>query len=445
MDTFRPPIIKGRPIFRRHLYISATLFASILLLSTLTLVYLAQESSRERVNLELRTLSEEYAQQFRELKAFSPETSSLNAGINRLLAGQSEVIYLFVQDLNGNMLAQGFKEGREFEQVRFGELLVTPKNPRPPEVVIRSLQNPSEELADRIVPLPSPGQDQLLYIHIGISRTAVERQFLKWKGTILNRIFLTVGGIVVLLAGVLLYVLWLLKKAQEVEAEAHVADQMAYIGTLASGLAHEIRNPLSAMNLNLQMIEEDLPGLDCSPDLAPLLQSTRQEIRRLERLATHFLLYAKPLQLERRTIDLSLLLTEVRELVKNECRQENIELVLQLPGQPLPFQGDADLLKQAFLNLVVNALDAVKSSPRALRQIILELHKKDSHIKLSVLDSGTGISSEEAPQIFKVFFSGKRGGTGLGLPIAQRIIESHGGNIRWQNRPEGGTEFSITL
>jgi signal transduction histidine kinase len=447
MEPMRSQAIKGKPIFKKHLYISTILFGGILLLTTAVLLYLAQESSRERIAVELRLISEDYAKQVRELIAFGSETQSLKGEIDGLLATQNEVVYLFVQDLAGRIVAQGFKPGRELEQIHFPQLLVTPKNPRPPETSFSSIQNPAEELVDRIVILPSPQKDQLLYIHIGISQTLLQRNFSKWKGTIFSRILFTSAGIVILLFFVLLYMLWLLKKAQMVEAEAHAADQLAYLGTLASGLAHEIRNPLSAMNLNLQMIEEDLQESASAQndDVALLLQSTRQEIRRLERLANHFLLYAKPFQLNRQEFDVRVLLEEVVNLIRQECQQEQIELLLQTPSMPLLFNLDRDLLKQAILNLVLNALDAVKTTSTSRKQITICAEIQAGRLRVQVRDSGPGVGSEEASQIFKVFFSGKRGGTGLGLPIAQRIMESHGGTIHWQNRPESGAEFTLEL
>lgn len=446
MDHPHSQVVKGRPIFKRHLYISSILFGGILLLTTVVLLYLAQESSRERISVELRLISEDFAKQVRELIAFSPQSESRKSEIDHLLNGQNEVVYLFVQDLSGQIIAQGCKPGRELEQIRFSQLLVTPKKPRPPEASIPSMQNPSEELVDRIVILPSPQKDQLLYIHVGISKTLVERNFLKWKGTIFSRILFTATGIVVLLSLVLLYVLWLLKKAQVVEAEAHEADQLAYLGILASGLAHEIRNPLSAMNLNLQMMEEDLEEAPCAQsDVALLLQSTRQEIRRLDKLATHFLLYAKPFQLNPREVDVGGLIEEVVNLVRQECQRDNIELLLQIPSTPMIYKLDRDLLKQALLNLILNAMDAVRLSAASPRQITMDAGLPEGRLCLRILDSGPGVSAEEAQQIFKVFFSGKRGGTGLGLPIARRIVESHGGSIRWQNRPEGGAEFLIEI
>jgi len=244
----------------------------------------------------------------------------------------------------------------------------------------------------------------------------------------------------------LLYVLWLLKRAQLLEAEAQTADRLAYLGTLAGGLAHEIRNPLNAINLNLQMIEEDLPGPGSdATELAALLKGTKQEIKRLDRLASNFLVYAKPLEPEHKEFDLGLLADEIVQLLQRECEAASIRLVREDQSDAVKVWGDPDLLKQAILNLVVNAQDSVTAKPNGVRLIQLAVGKEGGRPFVRVADTGTGVNSEDAQGLFKLFYSGKRGGTGLGLPIAQRIVESHGGRITWRNLPEGGAEFMVWL
>ncbi|MCI0419846.1 MAG: ATP-binding protein, partial [Acidobacteria bacterium] len=219
---------------------------------------------------------------------------------------------------------------------------------------------------------------------------------------------------------------------------------LAYVGTLAGGLAHEIRNPLSAINLNLQMIEEELGGEGAEgAELAALLKGTKQEIKRLDRLAANFLVYAKPLELERKTFDLGQLVDEIILLMQRECENSSIRLVREENSDAVKVEGDPDLLKQAILNLVVNAQDAVMSNPKGPRIIQLAAGKEGDRAFVRVRDNGPGISAEDSRGLFKLFYSGKRGGTGLGLPIAQRIVESHGGRIAWRNHPEGGAEFAI--
>jgi signal transduction histidine kinase len=333
----------------------------------------------------------------------------------------------------------------ELEQNQFSKALISPRSSRAPQVEVASLGTPSLVYLDLIEPILLNDQPELI-IHFGVDRRILENRFSGLRASLLRRMLLGSGIVVGILTLALLYVVWLLNRAQIVEAEAHEADRLAYLGTLASGLAHEIRNPLSAINLNLQMIEEDL-GANAAEtsDLGALLGGTKQEIKRLDRLATNFLVYARPLELEKNEIDIVQLLDEIVLLKQRECNSSGIRLSRAGNSASLKFKGDPDLLKQAVLNLVVNAQDAVVSKQNGNRRIELVAGRSADHLFIRVIDNGPGISPDDARGLFKLFYSGKRGGTGLGLPIAQRIVESHGGRIEWHNLPEGGAEFTIKL
>jgi signal transduction histidine kinase len=454
----RTQIVKGRPIFKRHLYISSVLFLAIIIMASILLVRLLESSMRDRANLEMHALSNDLALQLREYLQSSKfdnqpanpaaqlqRAYALNNFITQLLDNQNNVDYLFVQDLEGTILGQGFRLGMELEQNQFTRLMFSAKNPRPPQIEFASLTDPQVRISDTFVPVHLAEDGQMTYIHIGIDRTRLERQFLQWQGALFNRIIFSAAALIGVLALVMLYVLWLLKRAQLVEAKAHMTDRLALLGTMASGLAHEIRNPLSAMNLNLQMIEEDLPGADHNAELASLLASTRLEIKRLERLANNFLLYAKPLKLEAKHFPAGEFLEQVAALVARECEKEQIEIVRDPVPAALLVKADRDLLQQALLNLVINAMDSVKEQPPTRRQIRLSAQQQNHKLIFQVRDSGRGVGEEEARNLFKLFYSSKRGGTGLGLPIAQRVVESHGGSIAWENCTEGGAQFTIAL
>lgn len=360
-----------------------------------------------------------------------------------LLQQQEELLYIFVQDLKGEVLWKAIRRGLELEQNQFSRVLISPRSSRAPQVEVTSLGNPSLNYLDLIEPIVLNDQPELI-VHFGVDQLNLENRFSGLRASLLHRVLLGSAVVVGILTLALLYVLWLLKRAQLVEAEAHEADRLAYLGTLAGGLAHEIRNPLSAMNLNLQMIEEDLVAATAeSSDLGALLRGTKQEIRRLDRLATNFLAYAKPLELERKEFDASQLLDEIVLLKQRECEDLRIQLLKEPANDSLKIQGDPDLLKQAILNLVVNAEDSVMQNQNGNRQIRLAAGKGGNQVFIRVADNGPGVSAQDARDLFRLFYSGKRGGTGLGLPIAQRIVESHGGRIEWRNLPEGGAEFTV--
>ena len=453
-------IIKGRPVFKRHLYISTILFVLVIATVTFLLIRLTDDVFHERINGEIIITCESLAQQIRDqiqnvnLRAGAGGTSSENefqkgneirVFIEGIVNQQEELIYVFVQDLQGEILWTAVRRGMELEQNQFSRVLFSSRNSRRPKVIVESLTNIKQTYFDIIEPIVFNDQRQLI-VHFGMDPRLLEIRFAGFRTSVLNRILLGSSLVVSLLTLALFYVLWLLKRAQMVEAEAHMADRLAYLGTLASGLAHEIRNPLNAINLNLQMIEEEIKSEEpSSAETGLLLEGAKQEIRRLDRLATNFLFYARPLEIEKQSLDLNQLLKEVVALVARECEASQIRLQTQAEVASITLKGDRDLLKQALLNLVVNAQDVLRLKKKGERVITISSGVENGEVFLKVADNGQGIGPEEAKNLFKLFYSTKRGGTGLGLPIAQRIVESHGGRIEWKNLPESGVEFTIWL
>lgn len=450
--------VKGKPIFRRHLYISSALFLVVIGAIAFSLIDLANRWAGERVELEMEALRDDLKDRIEDrIRLLDLERSGAGPAdelrrrldmerfLEELLADNDQIVYVFVQRPRGDMLWQRLQMGRELEQSHFPDLILSSRAAREPRQEIASVSNPGERITDWVEPVVSQGQLSLL-IHFGFNNTLIASRVAEDQSRINRRILLASSVVLALLLVALFYVRWLLKRAQVIEAEAHTADRLAVLGTLASGLAHEIRNPLSAINLNLQMIEEEVFQSQAhSGEMAQLLAGAKSEIRRLERLARNFLVYAKPLKLDRQVVSLPQVLDQVVQLVSMECERVGIELVRQ-DGPGLPeVRGDRDLLQQAVMNLLVNAREAVLASGDGPRRISMGARRESGHLVVWVRDTGTGVSEEEAGRLFDLFYSTKRGGTGLGLPIAQRIVEAHGGRLQWKNGDGGGAEFSMFL
>ena len=450
--------VKGKPIFRRHLYISSVLFLVVIGAIAFSLIDLANRWAGERVELEMEVLREDLKDRIEdrirlldlELTEAGPDDEfrrrqHMERFLEELLAGNDQVVYVFVQHPRGDLLWQRLQVGRELEQSHFPELILSSRVAREPKQIIASVSNPGERITDWVEPVVSQGQLSLL-IHFGFNNSLISSRVAKDQSRINQQIILASSVVLALLLVALFYVRWLLKKAQVIEAEAHTADRLAVLGTLASGLAHEIRNPLSAINLNLQMIEEEVSQSRIhSREMAQLLAGGKSEIRRLERLACNFLVYAKPLKLDQHVVSLPQVLDQVVQLVAKECNEAGIELVREDGTGVLKVRGDPDLLKQAVINLLVNAREAVLAGGAGPPRISMGARRESRYLVVWVRDSGAGVSEEEAGRLFELFYSTKRGGTGLGLPIAQRIVEGHGGRLQWKNCDQGGAEFSFLL
>jgi signal transduction histidine kinase len=278
-------------------------------------------------------------------------------------------------------------------------------------------------------------------LRIGISRDEIENRV-----GILRRDLMTQAALVgvvtlLLLVGVTSLLWWLWRRSRRLEEQAAEAESMAVIGTLASGLAHEIRNPLNALNLNMQLLDEELPA---GSSQRRMLGITRDEIHRLERLVTDFLLYAKPRRLERSGTPAAELFAACGELLEPELRRRGarLEFIDRTGGELLDI--DREQLQQLLINLVQNALLASREDEE---HPVIELvaEHQDGQVVLAVKDQGVGMESHERDQIFEAFFSTRRGGTGLGLAVVQRIARAHGAEVEVESAPGAGTTIRVRL
>jgi signal transduction histidine kinase len=212
---------------------------------------------------------------------------------------------------------------------------------------------------------------------------------------------------------------------------------------LASGLAHEIRNPLNAMNMNLQMLEEELQGVPLDDaDFAELLESTKSEIKRLERLVNNFLAYARPAPPRFEPKDLNGVVSEVIRFLAGDFKQSQVELRADLEPLLPTVEIDETQFKQALINLLVNARQVLEADGRVT---VRTRAGSGGEAIVEIEDNGPGIAAEMRDRVFEVFYSSRGGGTGLGLPIARQIVERHGGKIEMQSVEGKGTTFRISL
>jgi signal transduction histidine kinase len=234
-------------------------------------------------------------------------------------------------------------------------------------------------------------------------------------------------------------------KLVESQALLERQEKLASLGTLAAGVAHEIRNPLTAIKAWLFMHQKNLRA--GSQEYADAVIIGR-EIDRLERIVKDFLLFARPSEPELETIAAEQPLREVRDLLTRQLERSNIQLVLE-PSPSVRVTVDPRQLKQVIINLVQNAADAIgHNGTVTLRTRLDRTHlsgKETDVVVLEVSDTGKGIPLEVEKRLFDPFFSTKESGTGLGLSIAARIVQKHGGLLQYQTQVNHGTTFGIVL
>ncbi len=232
-------------------------------------------------------------------------------------------------------------------------------------------------------------------------------------------------------------------RLQQSEHEVLRAEQMSALGQLAAGLAHELRNPLTSLKLLVQAAVEAGPeaGLR-GRDLAVVADETA----RLERSLQTFLDFARPPRLEKRRDDVRQVLNQTLELIAARASRQGVSIRSEFPPRPLVIEADHEQLRQVFLNLLLNSLDALPHGGAIQVTVAGEATAAgEKGVAITVTDDGPGISAEPVEQIFEPYVSTKEAGLGVGLAICRRIVEAHGGRISASNRPAGGAVFSVRL
>jgi signal transduction histidine kinase len=222
-------------------------------------------------------------------------------------------------------------------------------------------------------------------------------------------------------------------------------EKLATLGTLAAGIAHEIRNPLTSLKARLYTLEKHLQAVPAARKDTDIISA---EISRLERIVQDILSFARPSDPKLETIAADTLLNDVQGLMSPNLESRGVRLAVE-PNPELLIRADSGHLKQVLINLVSNAADAMDGAgtvtlrARAARAALGG--RETDAVVLEVIDTGKGIPPEVEKRLFDPFFSTKETGTGLGLPIAARIVERHGGMLQYQTRPGHGTTFGVVL
>ncbi|MEM7157195.1 MAG: HAMP domain-containing sensor histidine kinase [Myxococcota bacterium] len=224
-------------------------------------------------------------------------------------------------------------------------------------------------------------------------------------------------------------------------------ERLAAAGQLAAQITHEIRNPLSSVALNAELLGDELS--EASPESRELLAVITREVDRLTAVTEDYLSFARRPKPERSQLDLREELRDLLEFMAPELEMAGIDVERQLPSGPVPVLGDANQLRQAFMNLVRNAQEAVldpERDPERQPRIDVEMRCKEDQVFVVVGDNGPGIPHEaEVDRIFEAFYTSKAQGTGLGLPTVQQILVDHDGGVRVARSGPDGTAFEVRL
>jgi len=229
------------------------------------------------------------------------------------------------------------------------------------------------------------------------------------------------------------------EKLQQREREVLRAEQLAAVGQLATGVAHELRNPLTSIKMLVQTNREEIKSRGLPVDDLDIIEL---EIRRMQKCLQTFLDFARPPKLERQPLDLAQAVERTFALVGGRASKQHVRLQFNPPAAPVVVDADEEQFQQLLVNLALNALDVMPMG--GVLEVVIQPAIK-GQVELRLCDTGPGISPELLPRLFQPFVSGKETGLGLGLVISRRIAEGHGGTLHAFNRPEGGAGFVLRL
>ena len=256
---------------------------------------------------------------------------------------------------------------------------------------------------------------------------------------------LSLGAAIALAIAAPVAFLWL-RRARRAEEEARRSQRLAELGSMTSGLAHEIKNPLSTVGLNAQLLIEDLRGADLdaaeADRMVQRVETLRREVERLGGILGDFLQFAGRMKLDPQPHDIGALVEAIGDFYNPQCEQGDVILRVQVPSTALKARVDHGLFKQALLNLMINAVQAMQEDGG---ELMLRVEQSGDRVQVQVIDTGPGIAKGRRDEIFHPYVSSRQGGTGLGLPTARRIVEEHGGTLALESEEGKGTEFVIEL
>ncbi len=254
-----------------------------------------------------------------------------------------------------------------------------------------------------------------------------------------------------------------LESAAQIESELELSRRMAAIGRLTSGVGHEVKNPINAIVVHLELLKSKL-GESEGPATRHL-EVIDAEIRRLDRVVQTLVDFARPVEVQLREQDLRPVIGDVLALAADELTMRRVTLVSRIPAEPLIANVDADLLKQAVLNVIQNGAQSMPDGGRLEVTLELDGNQNESQIRASkgngmaggashapahfallrVADEGIGIPDEIRDKIFDLYFTTKIGGSGIGLAMTYRILQLHHGSVDVQSRQGRGTEFRLRI
>ncbi len=231
-----------------------------------------------------------------------------------------------------------------------------------------------------------------------------------------------------------------LTEIKKLEEQTKRQEKLSAMGELASGVAHEIRNPINSIGIIAQRLNKEFSATEDKEEYQKITKLLRDEVNRINNIITQFLNYSKPLGVKYKLIDSKKYFEEIYLLFKGQANQKQVNLVKESDSS-FNMKIDPELMRQALMNIVQNALDSVNQNGT----VKIDYKKIDSNLNIKIIDNGSGISDDKKEKIFELYYTTKTDGNGLGLSISQKIISQLNGSIELESEVNKGTTFIITI
>jgi signal transduction histidine kinase len=229
------------------------------------------------------------------------------------------------------------------------------------------------------------------------------------------------------------------ESARRIEDEIELSRRMSASGRVTRGVAHEVKNPINAIVLHLQLLRNKLQQID--PDTTRHVDIIDSEIHRLDRVVQILVDFTRPRDLHLEEVDLRLVIDEVSLLAAPDTEQHGVKLIRELPDESIPVKIDVDLVKQAILNVVLNGVQAMPKGGT----LAITANRNEDSIVTEIRDQGTGISPDLQDKIFELYFTTKKTGSGIGLAQTYQIMQWHYGSVDFESADGQGTTFRLRL
>jgi signal transduction histidine kinase len=234
-----------------------------------------------------------------------------------------------------------------------------------------------------------------------------------------------------------------LRQRKNLEERLHEAEHLSRVGQLASGIAHEIRNPLNYISLAIDHLKNEMKG--SSPEkreeLEKIADTIKEEVRKANYMVLNFMNYGRPLKLRRTGLSYRDLLDRALTVLKDKLKEQKVTVAIEIPDDLPPLYCDQELMRNCLFNFITNGAQSMPDGG----EITVSASFADGVFRLTFTDRGTGIAPEDMEKIFQPYFTTKEAGIGLGLAITERIIKEHGGEILVESLPGEGTTFTVIM